>query len=184
MTICQDSVFYVCSFTCSISSQPRDIVVVYGRLEVKIERSQYPAKFQWFKNGHQLSGKTDKQLIIASTVDSDQGSYQCQISTSEGSVLSHSAKIKVVSVVPPQQRFEHKPANASSYREQFHNSHYNSSMYGLTGRGVDDDTESPSSQPITIRPTEPSPVPSTGMWRSLRWKSFHRVPTCTVIMCE
>ena len=148
----------------SISSQPRDIVVVYGqeaRLEVKIERSQYPAKFQWFKNGHQLSGKTDKQLIIASTVDSDQGSYQCQISTSEGSVLSHSAKIKVVSVAPQQQRFEHKPANASGYREQFHNSHHDSNMYGLTGRGVDDDNESLSSQPITIRPSEPSPVPST-----------------------
>ena len=51
-----------CPAGLSISSQPRDIVVVYGqeaRLEVKIERSQYPAKFQWFKNGHQLSGKTD-----------------------------------------------------------------------------------------------------------------------------
>lgn len=176
----------------SISSQPRDVFVVYGqeaRLEVKPERTEHSTKFQWYKNGHRLSGKTEKQLIIASTVDSDEGSYHCQISTSEGSVVSHAATIKVVSVAPRSQRFEHKPDSTKGYRQQLHDT-IGMYMYGLTGRGVDsdddgDDDTSVRSHPLSIRqavlsPTTTPPTAPKGLQKRLYLLPF---PASYTMVC-
>jgi hypothetical protein len=143
----------------SISSQPRDVIVVYGqeaRLEVRTERTDFSTTFQWYKNDRQLPGKTDKRLIIASTVDSDEGSYKCQISTSEGSVMSHAATIKVVSVAPQLQR----PAGGYVTEQRRDARPRVAGMYGLTGRGVDDDNfDDDISKPV--RAATPSTAPST-----------------------
>ena len=107
-------------------------------------------------------GKTDKHLIIASTIDSDEGSYTCQISTYEGSVMSYPASIKVVSAMPRSiQSQQEKPRkNHSNDRHGDRHSQTKSSssnsgvgMYGLKGRGIEDDVIS---QPVNT--TVPSPA--------------------------
>ena len=117
---------------------------------MKTEATDRSTKYQWYKNGRLLSGKTDKQLVIASTVDSDQGSYHCQISTSGGSILSHSATIEVVSVARRQRAFESIPL-AKEHSEDFGRAQYSSGRYGLTGRGVEDDNIEPRPQPLLIK---------------------------------
>ena len=164
----------------SISSQPRDVVVVYGqeaRLEARTERTEHLTKFQWYKNGHKLTGKTDKQLIIASTVDSDEGSYQCQISTPEGSVMSHSATIRVFSVPPESLRRPVPLRPAGNYgRERPRDiPHLNSgtTMYGLTGRGVDDDDETS----LPVRASVPQEAQRKGV------PFTQRVCVCVPVCC-
>ena len=132
----------------SISSHPQDVIVVYGqeaKLEVRTDGLGQMCSYQWYKDGRKLLGKTQKSMVIASTVDSDEGSYTCLISNSEGSVMSHPATITVVSVAP-QSSQQPKPTRPVVERRS-HPTHLpippqyrnTGASYGLTGRGVDDD---------------------------------------------
>ena len=130
----------------SISSQPKDIVVVYGqeaKLEVRSDTLGQMCTYQWYKDGRKLLGRTQKSMIIASAVDSDEGSYTCLVSNADGSVLSHPATITVVSVQPrsleSSQPLKYTAAGIpkkNRRREQYASS--DPAVYGLTGRGVDD----------------------------------------------
>ena len=150
----------------SISTQPRDVIVVYGqeaRLEVKAEMMTHSTRYQWFKNGQLLVGRTESQLVIASAVDSDEGSYTCQISTYEGSVMSHPASIKVVSVAPrlshqSQQQKARENCTTSNSHHHPHELLRPSSLYGLKGRGVDDD---PYTNDHNSQPSKPTLMPPT-----------------------
>jgi hypothetical protein len=149
--------------------------VVYGqeaRLEVRTETDDLASSYQWFKNGRKLFGRTRKTLVIASTVESDEGSYTCQILTPEGTVMSHPATIAVVSVPPkalqPQpQPQPFRPAETKSRtfgppREQYHDSRPSTggvgAVYGLRGRGVDNDN-SDQERSLLYGAAIPSPAP-------------------------
>ena len=139
-------------------------MVVYGqeaRLEVKIERSQYPTKFQLFKNGHQLSLYSHWHLLVCAQISAVEALLKQPLSWLSGRGQILQKLISDIGSYPGHCPQWMQLSTAYLFSQQFHNSHHDSNMYGLTGRGVDDDNESLSSQPITIRPSEPSPAPST-----------------------
>ena len=146
-------------------------------MAVRTEGFSKSCSYQWYKDGRKLIGKIQKWMFIASTMDSDEGSYTCQISTPEGSIMSHPATITIVSVAP--QSFQQpakrgggaQPAVAAERRS--HPIHLpipsrmdinrgGGAVYRLTGRGVedDDDYDESTSQPFT---TAAPSIPSSTM---------------------
>ena len=145
----------------SISSQPRDVVVVYGqeaKLEVRADVTNQTCTYQWYKDGRKLLGKTRQSLIIASTVDSDEGSYTCLVSNAEGLIVSHPAVISVVSVQPQSLKHGAFGARESHTRHQQYPI-TSRGVYGLTGRGVDDDNCDEDKSEATTRS-----LSSKGLW--------------------
>lgn len=124
---------------------------------MKAETTDPSTSYQWYKNGQPLPGKTRKQLVIASTVDSDQGSYNCRVANSAGSVLSHSATIRVVSVHPQPLRANQQMPWDRDARQPHWVEH--SSPPQLTSRGVgsDDDVQQ-RPQPISVQAPPVAPA--------------------------
>ena len=156
----------------SISSHPQNVIVVYGqeaKLEVRTDGLTQTCSYQWYKDGRKLIAKTGKSMLIASTVDSDEGSYSCQITNPEGSIMSHPATITVVSVAP--QSSSHQPRGRRAVERRSHPTHLplppgninrgEGAVYGLTGRGVDDDDDNDQYISEPYRTTVPSITSST-----------------------
>jgi hypothetical protein len=156
----------------SISSHPQNVIVVYGqeaKLEVRTEGLTQTCSYQWYKDGRKLIAKTGKSMLIASTVDSDEGSYSCQITNPEGSIMSHPATITVVSVAP--QSSSHQPHGRRAVERRSHPTHLplppgninrgEGAVYGLTGRGVDDDDDNDQYISEPYRTAVPSITSST-----------------------
>ena len=124
---------------------------------MKAETTDPSTSYQWYKNGQPLSGKTHKQLIIASTVDSDQGSYNCRVANSAGSVLSHSATLRVVSVHPQPQRVKQQMPWDHEMKQHYQTEH--SGLPQLTSRGVGSDSDvQPIPEPISVRVSPAAPA--------------------------
>ena len=138
--------------------------MVYGqeaKLEVRADVTNQTCTYQWYKDGRKLLGKTRQSLIIASTVDSDEGSYTCLVSNAEGLIMSHPAVISVVSVQPQSLKHGAFGARESHTRHQQYPI-TSRGVYGLTGRGVDDDN-CDEDKSEALRPTTRS-LPSKGLW--------------------
>lgn len=79
--------------------QPQDQEVVYGqtaRLVVELENPQSFTTYQWYRNGKPMQGKTSRELLFHSAVDSDDGQYYCKVTNRGASVVSNVARIKIV----------------------------------------------------------------------------------------
>lgn len=60
-----------------------------------------PLTFQWLKNGENLSGATNRVLMVSNVTDSDAGVYAVMVSNASGAITSDNAILEVVTS-PPQ----------------------------------------------------------------------------------
>ena len=82
-----------------ILTQPQSQTVVRGAeviLQVVV-RGLEPLHYQWQRNGVDLTGQTNPSLILESTQPADAGEYRVVVSTTEGSIISSAAQIRVLS---------------------------------------------------------------------------------------
>lgn len=87
-----------------ITEQPSNAAVIIGNsaaFAVQVTGYPFPS-FQWMKNGEELSGQTNKTLIITNAQYADQGIYSVAVYNSQGAVISSTAALTVgmVSSVP------------------------------------------------------------------------------------
>ncbi len=81
----------------TIIIQPQDIDACAGDLVIieVVADGTAPLTYQWFKDGVPLIGQENAALILNSASLSDSGSYTCQVTNSEGQVLSDPAILTV-----------------------------------------------------------------------------------------
>ena len=68
--------------------------------EVQVE-GDGPVRYQWLKNGNNISGAVDRVYLMQGTTSSHDGTYQCVISNDWGSVTSDWASLTVVNAPVP-----------------------------------------------------------------------------------
>jgi len=90
------SVSLVVSPLAEITEQPSAQEVIEGaNVEFSVTAAGENLKYQWKKDGTNLSGKTSSKLVISNVKLADAGSYVCEITNSCGKISTDSVSLKV-----------------------------------------------------------------------------------------
>ena len=86
----------------SITAQPKSQTVNEGSLVTfSVTATGSDLKYQWKKNGSNISGATKSSYTINSAMSGDEGSYTVTVSNSAGNVTSSAATLTVKTEPPP-----------------------------------------------------------------------------------
>jgi hypothetical protein len=99
-----------------ITEQPKSLVILQGQhasLSVEASGGGF-LRYQWFKNGKELSNATSQQLLLANVSAENEGIYFVQISNSSGRVISSTAEVQVINPSAALDLLEH-PRSAQLY---------------------------------------------------------------------
>ena len=104
-----------------ITEQPQSLVMLTGQhasLSVGASGGGF-LRFQWFKNGKELSNAISQQLALSNVSAENEGSYFVQVSNSSGRVISGKAEVQVINPSVALDLLEH-PRSAQVYLGDTH----------------------------------------------------------------
>ena len=93
----------------SIKTHPSDVEVTEGQsTSFTVAAKGEELKYQWQKNGSNISGETKPEYTISSVSKSDNGAkFRCDVSNVLGSATSNEATLKVVEKIDPPEITKH-----------------------------------------------------------------------------
>jgi predicted outer membrane repeat protein/parallel beta-helix repeat protein len=129
-----------------ITSHPQNVSVCVGMPVNFSVNVSIPVNFQWRKNGANISGANSNTLTIPVTTANDSGSYSCQMSNENGTIVSNTAYLQIktppAAAVQPQAQSACTGQNAMFYSSANGTEPINYQWYNALGMipGAVDDT--------------------------------------------